>query len=405
MKRFLAVFLTLALLLTSLAAVASAAQEEGIYYDETAKKSYMITKDGVKATSWYNWKGTETYEDDGEVYEYEFDYWVLGGADGYLVEGWKQVGGVWYYFMPGWPIMVTGSWNIDNEYHLFGSDGAWQVSATQPGWVKSGNNWYYLMKQSDDYCDFIRSWDKEDTAKVVIGKKIYAFDYNGKLITNKWIETKYGWSDGASDWYYAEKSGELAMGWKQIGGKWYYFNKYNLDYYDDGDYVYGPWMYYNDTWRIYSGENDTKGTLYCFKKSGELLVNGWYHVEWNYEDGYSYDFWCHAPASGIVDTGWFKDGGKWYYADNWGRIYIDEWLTKDGVSYFFDESGAMATGWKQIGGDWFYFKASGAMAENEWVQDGIAWYYLGEGGAMYADGTYEINGTDYTFADNGIWIK
>ena len=404
MKRFLAVLLTLVLLLTSLSVIASAAEEEGIHYDETAKKYYMIKSDGTKATTWYNWKGTESYEDDGEVYEYTFDRWVLGGADGYLVTGWKQVGSVWYYFYPDWPIMCTGTYKIGDEYHLFNNDGAWQVSTKKAGWVSSGKDWYYLNTDEEGYGWFIQGYDKKNPERVVINKTCYAFDENGKLMTG-WIEQEYGWSDGASDWYYADKDGALVRGWKQIGGKWYYFTKCYVDY-DELTYIYGPWMYYNNVYWIYSSEQDEKGTPYCFTKSGEMLTNAWYHIVWNYEDGDSWDAWCHASASGVVDTGWFKDGGKWYYSGESGIIWMDcPVYDKDNNEYWLGKDGAMLLGWQQVyDTDWSYFKDSGAMVKKDWVQYGGKWYYFDENGLMVHDGTLNINGTDYKFDANGACV-
>ena len=94
-------------------------------------------------------------------------------------------------------------------------------------------------------------------------------------------------------------------------------------------------------------------------------------------------------------------------SDGWKKALRDSAIrmVMDGeIQGYLAYDGKMAVGWMEIGGDWFYFKNSGAMAENEWILDGSAWYYIGEGGAMYAGGTYTINGADYTFADNGVWI-
>ena len=45
------------------------------------------------------------------------------------------------------------------------------------------------------------------------------------------------------------------------------------------------------------------------------------------------------------------------------------------------------------------------MVEKQWVQTGAKWYYLKEGGMMAKSETLTIDGKEYTFGADGVWIK
>ncbi len=77
---------------------------------------------------------------------------------------------------------------------------------------------------------------------------------------------------------------------------------------------------------------------------------------WNKEsDGKWYYY-----TEGVAKTGWFKDGGKWY---------------------FFDKStGAMKTGWLKDGGKWYYFTSDGAMVAGKSMKIGGKTYNFNSSG-------------------------
>lgn len=51
--------------------------------------------------------------------------------------------------------------------------------------------------------------------------------------------------------------------------------------------------------------------------------------------------------------------------------------------YWLDpETGVMATGWYKDGSTWYYSDGSGAMLANRWMKQGGTWYYLRASGAM-----------------------
>ncbi len=375
MKRYLGVFLALVLLLTGLAAVASASEvmveeEDGFYVvDESTGKV-------VEFTGWHEvqWDGS-------------WKPWVYSESKGKLISGWKQIDGKWYYFWPDWPYMCTGS-AYDTEKNtafLMDESGAWTgLSATKEGWIKQGKDWYYVYGEEGSWLDFVIEGVME------IKDSYYGFDKEGKMETG-WFQPykDYEWEENywRRSWYYAKADGTLVTGWQKIDGDWYYFDKS------------GRMRDQGMTWV------DDKGYALDYR-SGKMLSGQWFLDTWLDDEGELIvsDSWYYLGADGMAKTGWFKVGTDWYYANKWGEMQTGP-LQDGEVTYYLKDSGAMAANeWIQNGGDWFYYKASGAMAENEWIQDGSAWYYLGEEGAMYHSGTYTINGKEYKFADNGVWI-
>ncbi len=375
MKRCLGVFLALVLLLTGLTAVASAS----IYVDWEADGAYLADASTGKRIEFTGWR-EDTYE-----WDPDWKCWFYSEGKGKLTEGWKQIGGQWYYF---WPEMCASSWydEAKNTVYLFGKDGAWTgVSTSGDGWLNMNNKWYYVEKYTEQYEEGSYTWKYfYSNGNYEINGKVYFFK-DGVMQSNGWNSSEYTW-DGKiyTDWYYANPNGELATGWKQIDGKWYYFSDWG-------------WMYSDGLYTI-------NKNLYAFEASGAMKANQWHSETWTWDDGHKEVQWLYMGADGAAKTGWYKVGNDWYYADEWGWMYADCWIEDGGAQYYLAESGAMAIGWKQLGGDWFYFKGSGALAEKEWVLDGGNWYYMDEDGVMLAGGTYIIDGKEYKFAASGAWI-
>ena len=142
---------------------------------------------------WYRHQDGSYTKNDFEVIQgqtYYFD------ANGYMVNGWKQVGKDWYYFNKAGH-MVKNQW-INNYY--FEADGTMATNK----WI--GN--YYV-------------------------------DSNGRYTPDQWVLTNgkywYRHQDGSytknnfeviqGQTYYFDSNGYMYNGWKQVGSDWYYFNK------------------------------------------------------------------------------------------------------------------------------------------------------------------------------------
>ena len=384
MKRFLAVFLMLAILLTGLTVTASAANtgwvkdgDEWYYYKadgtmvtsdwvQSSGKWYYLGEDGVMVADgvreinekWYgfdkngamaanNWYEVKWIEGTGS-------YWFYAGADGAFVKGWKQIGGKWYYFYGA---------------NTFDKDSYWPAMATG---------------------DYFWDWDEAigEYVSLFDNGAFYAFRPSGEMIVG-WGQP---YNNVHSQWVYGNADGSLVVkSWKKIGGKWYYFD-------DTG------WMYRNGP---KSTLNKNDKNIYLFNNSGALVENGWYQPYEVDEKGEVYKYsWYYGGKDGVVQKGWLKDKGNWYYLDaEWGNMRTGLIEMTDGKTYYLDETtGAMVTGWKQLDNIWYYFKDSGAMAVKEWVKSGSAWYYLKEDGQMAKDEILTIDGKPYKFDANGVWV-
>lgn len=93
--------------------------------------------------------------------------------------------------------------------------------------------------------------------------------------------------------------------------------------------------------------------------------------------------WNLIKDDGTLAVGWYKVGDYWYY---------------------FNAAGEMLIGWVQYptNNKWYYLNSNGQMATG-WIKDNEKWYYLGSDGVMYANGTYTIDGKNYSFDNTGAF--
>ena len=120
------------------------------------------------------------------------------GADGMMVTGWDNQGGVWNY------------------YNAYGA----RVS----GWIHDGA-WYYLDPATGAMA----------TGWAQVGGTWYLFNASGAMLT--------GWQYAGS-WYYLAPSGAMLTGWQHIGSAWYYFA-------DNGHMVTG-WQLIDGRWYFFA---------------------------------------------------------------------------------------------------------------------------------------------------------
>ena len=95
----------------------------------------------------------------------------------------------------------------------------------------------------------------------------------------------------------------------------------------------------------------------------------------------------------VVDSGWYKQNGKWRYREN--SKDVTGWKQVKGVWYYLKPDGYMATGWLKDKGKWYFLKPWGGMATG-WLLDKGEWYYLNDNGAML-EGWQKIGGRWYYF--------
>lgn len=126
--------------------------------------------------------------------------WYRFDAQGYLVTGWYQDNGTWYYLNPK-------------------SDG--KLGKMMTGWQYINDIWYYFTENAGDKqgAMFCKRWAEVPYNGTV---EWYYFDENGTMKTD-WLtqdENKfylYPIADGTR--------GRMMTGWQKIGDNWYYFHE------------------------------------------------------------------------------------------------------------------------------------------------------------------------------------
>ena len=141
--------------------------DKGYMYADTAfllnDHIYSFNTDGTMYTGW--------------LYIQTGNYWTYFDNNG-AVNGWKSIGGKWYYF-DTYMMVADRSLTIKGVEYYFLSSGA-----LAEGWVNRNGTWYY---------------------------------YSGGIKHTGWLSL-----NGA--WYYLASDGKMATGWLKLGNTWYYLN-------------------------------------------------------------------------------------------------------------------------------------------------------------------------------------
>ena len=373
------------------------------FYGDSRTGSFPITLKQLK-TGW-NQVGSDWYyiKDDGEY-----------------AKGWLQVGKTWYFFNEyDGRMFADGGYRTDGgtKLYFFKASGAWDNTA---GWKTDSDGDKYYVGSSGQ---LLTGWQTIGGKKYYfdtyygymyrgvhsIDGQEYFFNNDGALGTKGWNKVVYSetWTDSVgnthtetwTEWYYLETDGGMPItGWKKISGKWYYFDPY-----------YNGRMVADRPYQV-------DGTRYYFTASGALAGAGWQKRVDNgyYSDGtaYSDTYWYYTDAAGIVQNGWKKIDGKWYYFSPEGGVMASGGRRLiDGKWYYFNASGAMQTGWiKDAGGyedggykeswtDWYYANGSGVLQTGWQTIGGKTYYFDLTGCYMYADGVYYASVSDGEYHD------
>ena len=291
---------------------------------------------------------------------------------GVMVTGWKEIDGLWYYFVPGIGYRATNTWwDVDGKSYCFDENGHMRT-----GWISDeggtrycGENgamltraqqidgiWYYFAPGS--------GYRVTDTWWEIDGKD-YCFDENGQART--------GWISDENGTRYLDASGLPVTGWQMIDGCWYYFVL------GSGYRVTGTW------WNI-------DGKDYYFDENGQTEGK----TSWISDEGGT----RYCNENGQPVTGWMMIDGFWYYFDlGSGYRVTGTWWNIDGSNYYFDENGHMRTGWIEVDGAIFYLTDGGQMATGWKNIDGRDYFFY-DSGVMARDTV--IDG--YTVGADGAWI-
>lgn len=351
---------------------------------------------------------------------YDTPYGRVLVENGVLFEGWKSMGGSWYYFSPG---MLTGyRYELDDGAYYFDNTGVMQAN----GWIPYGDSYLYADEFGRLADGVVTIGDREYLFKdYQLAYNTYA-NYDGAYVSDRnALATKIadnGWTSANGYWYYTI-DGNVKIDSFNVEGDWYFSDystgrmifdceKYGY-YYDEFGRRYTGWKLIDDIWYYfapYKYQNTLReidGNRYCFDENGKMLSNTTYFLRhWNkmivtdaygivvdeyevpdgiiYQSGRAYMF-----KDGVSYNGWY---GDWYFS--YGQMIIDGVITDKGNHYYLDNHGKyIHNGWHQRYGRWLYADEYGALCYDEWLQLGDAWYYF-SGRDMVSDGVYYIEAED-----------
>ena len=312
----------------------------------------------------------------GKLYLYDKDGDQVTGS------GWTKVKAIDYFSDK----VVFTSWVYLNK-----------DSTVCTGWKKIGGYWYYFNTGAKDTMaqgSFVGQMNYSPegyTTVIMLDGDRYSFKTNGQMRT--------GWVKASTDnkWYYMDpKSGKAVKGWKKIKGSWYYFD---------------------NNCQMMTGTVWLNNKYYFFKDSGVWIEKTGWHKWSNMYTGEKY--WSYLKK-GVMQTGWKKVDGTWYYFNKSNGIMVHGRTDSEAGAYF-SKSGAWVnkTGWQKVtypqgalpSSEWIYLKKG--YCQTGWKKISGKWYYFVEdyynyGHYMYgmvSDGTYYIDGKYYTFNKGGAWVK
>lgn len=308
--------------------------------------------------------------------------WYYYGADGKAGEDFVSVNGVWYFFFANGAMAEDQFvWSeAYQNYYAIDQSGANYAGLKEKGWHQVFDREYYLYEEPDSFNNTLRVLNAEI---MTLNGTTYCFEWNGHLAAGG-LCSYYDAEQGRQIVCYASDSGALLEpGWRQIG--------------NDSYYILSDYEVCRDQIRRI-GDN-----LYSFDRDGKLLKNRQFF-------GYNpeAEAWCEMIASddgAILQNGWGKIGGVWYYADADGALYYDDIYEIGGRLYVFLKNGAMYDMPGQYGQ--FYVSDDGTLLRNAWSKDltenlgAVGWAYYDNNGYRVT-GKQTIEGKVYYFNSRGI---
>lgn len=367
---------------------------EGVLY-------YLLESGGIEGALAGGW----IERDDGWYYAHD----IHDGHFGELQTGWLQLKGVWY-----WLDATTGRAAEDEELEINGAAYAFAASSCamgESGWIYAGGHWYWasasgalingwqLINGSWYFMDYNTFAMAEGVFRV--GGVEYVTTASGACPSNAWVTV-----DGAR--YRTNDSSAVCTGWVTVDGSRYLFA-------EDGKMV--------------TGFTTVGDQTYLLGSDGALVTNAWVRLEngvagWASSTGAIYPadatisengtvvfntarntsvtlgdatFW--VQADGTLLKGW--DAAHQHYTDPATGKVQSAWFRANGVWYYMNADGTMPLGWKAIDGSWYYFNADGSMFEG-WLNLSGTYYYLVPGNGAMATGWTNVNGTWYWMDGSGV---
>ena len=419
---------------------------------------YYFAKGGAMMTGWIL---NEYTDSEGNHYT----DWYYADSSGALVTGWRYINGYWYYFDDGYHMYSNRIAQINGSYYFFYPSGAMGIGwchreftdsygtkysdwyyanpdgALAKGWKWINGAWYYFYQDSTPFMF---------TGANKIGGTWYILQNSGALVSwNGWV--KYYTRDGTIQWYYSDKDGHPAIGWKWINGAWYYFYlngvmaQNTIEYINGKKYVFSDsgaliesagwkklfdksgnprWVYIESDGTVATGWRTIDGVKYYlnpndggFMVSDAIVIDSRLNLfesngkhigiamdsKWYYFNGKYF----YVKPDGFAALGFYDvDGATYYFNTYSGVMFADDIIEIDGNTYYFHPSGAIGKGWiSNKYGEKYYANSSGVL-QTKWQYIGGKKYYFDPiNYYMYYGGIYNIDGTQYSFTNEGVCIE
>ncbi len=268
-----------------------------------------------------------------------------------------------------------------------------ELAVVKNGWEKQSDGTYKYYENGTALTYTVKK----------IGNDYFGFDDNGIMYDDEEFEIY----DGNDVWYRAKKGGYLYV------NSWYVDNWGNKYYYgagggtNVGDTVLKidgvNYLFYNGGALFIYGSAEINGVTYVSDKDGKayaLKKNGWTKVG---ED------WYYLDKNGSYNSySVFRDGGKYYFWMDDGRVLCNDYTFSDGYAYRAKDDCSLFVNEWYISeyGSKYYYGAEGKASTNDCVQTIGGKQYLFEGyGQLNINGTSTIDGVIYISDAFGIATK
>ena len=338
----------------------------------SSSKTYYADENGhLKKNVWFSRARTLTFTK-GDIESTLYNQILYFGDNFEAYTGLQTIDGKLYYFAShnyiDAPSLVTDTTvTIDQKNYLCRQDGT-VVELKNNDWTFAEDNWYYVKDHTI-----------LNNCIAKIGGNYYGFQSDGKMYNNTLFTIKDQNNYSASNTYFAQKGGILALN-KSVT-------------LDDSSY------YFDSDGAAYTGIRTVNGKKYYYEK-GFLTKSFAIRV-----DGHNYI----AAASGELkevtgDNQWVKVDGSWYYVRN--HALLKDTKAKIGSSwYLFSDSGIMYQTNSTVffKGEPCFVNKDGSLKVNAWGSVNGAKVYYDETGTTVR-GITTIDGVKYLFAyDNNTY--
>ncbi len=336
-------------------------------------------------------------------------------------DGWVIENGGFAYYVSG--VKLTGVQEIDGQYYDFGDEGinigqslysglvydeigtrGIQAGKIVTGWRQFNNVYYYF--------DTDTTYALKD-GRYLINNFYYVFDENGVNTMGQWVRVLY---EGEVQTKYINTGKYVVNRFAEINGKTYWFDKNGFLVTGDQVLKVGvgerPSIYLIDENGVVEGRLEHTGSYTCADGiaygviDGRLVTSGFHYFDTGV-------YFCNNNYDGILATGKaYVDGPfeteeypeGWYYFDETGRMYDNEFAEVDDNIYYFENGRPARTGVFEMDGEMYYAVWNGVVQTGKVyitvsggadALSGAGFYYFDESGKLYNEEFATFDGTIY----------